>query len=109
MKDQIPTHEFIAPRTKKKIVMRDWITGYDDEKIQAIYYQGGKIDKETGNVSYSPETMQAADHLAIELVVVSVEGITENIVDEVLKLPSIDCKKIVEEVKNVTNPLEETA
>lgn len=101
----IPTHELVAIQSKVKIVMRDWITGADDEKIQRHYYDGGSVDKLSGDVHYSGDAMIGADHEAIKAVVVSVGGSHEDVVAAILALPVRDTKQILDEVKKITNPL----
>ena len=39
---EITTHEITTPMTKTKVVVKDWITGYDDEGIQAHYLNGAR-------------------------------------------------------------------
>ena len=104
---EISTHTITTKVSKKKVVLKDWITGADDERIQAHYYEGATTNPTTGQISYKAGTMQEADHEAISIVVLSVDGNSEDIVNQVLELPVTDTKQIVAEVKKITNPLVE--
>lgn len=106
MRENIPTKTITTPKTKTEVVMRQWITGHDDEKIQAFYYDGGTTDPLTGNVRYTAEAMQGADHEMIRSVVVKVGENSDDVVTRVLDLPLVDKKFILDEVKKITSPLE---
>ncbi len=41
-KFEVTTHELKLPKSGVVLVMKDWITGYDNEAVQAIYYDGEK-------------------------------------------------------------------
>jgi hypothetical protein len=100
----IPTHKINLPISNKTVVLKDWITGVDDERIQAHYYNGGQVNA-AGNVTYTGETMAAADHEAWLAAVVSVDGSSDDIVEAIRNLPLPDYKIVSREVKKVVNPL----
>lgn len=106
---EITTHEITTPMTKTKVVVKDWITGYDDEAIQAHYLNGARKMTGTsdGNASaeYNGNAILEADHEGLKRAIVSVNGSTENIVDAVMNLPLPDSKFVQAEVKRILRPL----
>jgi hypothetical protein len=105
----IPTKDLELPFSKQKVVLREWITQGQDELIQSHYYDGGRVDKETGGVMYSSEAMIGADHEALKAVVVSIGDVADStrIVEIFQGLNRVDGKFLIEEVKKITNPLAE--
>lgn len=94
------TYEITTPIDKKKIVLKRWLTGGEireirNEYVKAAAMRGGDITKP------SPEVINAGDDKLIELIVVSVDGKTENIVQEILSLKSIDYDFVMSELNRV--------
>lgn len=108
----IPTREIVTPLTKTKVVLKEYITGYDDEAIQAIYFKGakkisGNQDTKDMGADYDGSVILEADHEGLRRVIVSVNGEAENIVDAVMNLPLKDSKFVQLEVQKVLRPLVE--
>ncbi len=89
------TQEFTLPLSGLKVVMRDWITGADSEYIQAAIHGGMKVKPDvikggatTGDFDLGAIFNQL--HPSIEKYVVSIDGKTENIVEQALQLPEED-------------------
>jgi hypothetical protein len=107
--------EILTPN-KTKVVLKDWITGRDDEDIQrpitAVKFQIGASGAGSGEIN-AGEAMEKSKHIAIEKVVISIDGKTENVLDLVLDLPKKDYQFVMKEVDKVvtgdfTKPSEET-
>lgn len=112
---EVGTHEIVTPLTKTKVVLKDYITGFDDEAIQKIYMRGASRievkDKAagTGSADYDGNVIIEADHEGLKRVVVSVNGSAENIVEAILGLPLKDSKFVQQEVGYILNPLAEAS
>lgn len=111
---EIPTHEITTPQTKAKVVLKDYITGFDDDAIQGIYLGGAKRVNATkatgeGSAEYDGSVIIDADNEGLRRVVVSVNGSTENIAETVKGMPLVDCKFVQAEVSKILNPLVEPA
>ena len=96
-------HELTLAVSGSKVILKDWITGADDARIQEHYYNGSIT--EAGRITYRPGTMQAADHEALKAVIVSIDGSTDDIVTRVMNLPLADVRQVTAEVKKITDPL----
>lgn len=109
---QEETVTLITPLDKHKVVVKKNITGYDRRKIQAVYEQGVQIDtsdmdavKDDPAKSLRIETgslVGAAKDKQIELMVVSVDGKTEDLVNEVLKMKAADNEYVEESLEKIT-------
>lgn len=103
---KVTTHELTLPVSKYKVVLKDWISGYDNEQIQSIYFEDKTPRDVNGVKEYSAETMIKADREGLKRCVVSVNGVTENVADIIKKLPLRDNVVLAEEVKKILDPLE---
>lgn len=75
------------------VVLREYITGEENWAIRQIYIRGMKAGaKDEDTTSFD------AEKKAFEIVVVSVDGHTENIADTVIKLPLSEYREVAEQV-----------
>ena len=84
-----------------KIELKDYITGREARDIQNIILSGMKISDNIESVD--PSVIAKSQDKAIEIVVVSVNGEKEKIVDKVLDLPREDFDCVKNAVDKVTN------
>lgn len=117
-----PTHTIETPMDKHKVVLKDFISGYDDEAIEAIYTRGRHVintekDPKTGelkapDMAIEGSAIQEAEREGVKRVVISVDGKepteTETIFDLVYRLRKEDTAFIKAEVNKVINPPEDT-
>lgn len=87
------TKEIIS-KAGTKFVLKDSITYGDHLDIKEVY-----LSEKT-----PAEMARDADKKGIELVIVSIDGKTENIYEEFKKLPYGDVDEIIVEVKNRLSP-----
>ncbi len=115
---QVPTHEIKTPLGGNVVVLKDYISGYDDEAIESIYTKGRhKIstpdpknpDKKSDNtMEFEGSAIQEAEREGVTRVVVSVDGQTDNILDRVYGMRADDTKFVKKQVDLVVNPPEDT-
>ncbi len=79
-------HPFETSSGKTKLVVRDFITGAENWAIRNIYDRGLKEEKDVA---------LEAERKGFEIVVVSVNGETTNIADQILALPLSEYQEIV--------------
>ena len=95
--------EVTTPISGRKIVLKEFITGRDMRTLREIYLKVGKIDLAGNNVSdIDPAMVNEAESKALELVVMSVDGKTEGIIDTILDMPSQDYDFLVQAVNDIT-------
>jgi hypothetical protein len=93
-----------TPIQKIDIEFKDYITGRDEEDIQrpitSVKFQIGVKGEGSGEIN-AGEAIEKSKHIAIQRVVLSVNGKTENVLDAVLDLHKDDYKFVMEEVDKV--------
>lgn len=88
-----------------EIVMNSYITGHESRSIKNIYLSKLEFQQSNHGQSFGGVTGSAtieAENKALEVVVVSVNGQSDKIVDRIMDLPSVDADEIVEKVNEIT-------
>lgn len=112
-----PTHTFTTTNGHK-IVLKDYITGREEDEIQRIFLSNMEMKQTVGGGAKGTENLQQevsgisgetqlqAEYKTIEMVVFSVNGNTEDLLDAVLDLPSKDKKEVAEKTNQIVSPTE---
>lgn len=115
----IPNHEITTPVGKHKVVLKDFISGYDDEAIEAIYTRGrheitppadGDVSKmEAPKMAIEGSAIQDAEREGVKRVVLSVDGANgdgkdDGIVELVYTMRKEDARYVKSEVDKIINP-----
>lgn len=89
-----------------EIVLLDYVTGLEVRAIKNVFMKkmDVKQDKEGPSAAFNGEVTFEAEDKSIETVVVSVDGVTENVVDAVLSLPSNDYDEVIRAINETTDP-----
>ena len=100
---ETPTKKIKAPISGVEIEIKDWITGADAEYIDEALYSGIKIQpdiqKKTATMNdFDVKSIKEQEHREIEKFIVSINGIKENKLKEVLSLPEQDLIFVKEEI-----------
>jgi len=107
IKDKImETKEIITPIDKHKVVLKKFITGRDKRELKNVYFKGVQFEIE-GTIPKSSKMdmrklTEEAENRAIELIVISVDGKTENKVDVILDMKGKDYDFVIEEINKIT-------
>ena len=88
--------------TGRPIVYNAYITGGEKRAITEIYLES--VDTKRDAPMGEPRAMFRAENKSIELVVVSLDGSAENIVQRILDLPTEETEEILLIVKEVIDP-----
>lgn len=95
-----------------KVVINDYMTGGELRKVQAVYMEGltahdvmGKngIDMAHFMSKVPVNTVYKAQEVALELILVSVDGITENPFKHAMDLPEADLNMLFTEIDAYTS------
>ena len=108
--EQRETKEIITPIGKHKIVMKTYITGKEDKEIKKIWRNIEvtiEKDKQTSKPIHVGDRLEEAERKVVELVIISVDGETENVVDLILAMRKKDCTLIEKEIDKVTKDEDE--
>ena len=108
------TRFFKTPVDGIDIEIKTYITGREYEEIEDILYKGIKLSAIADKGSQAAKVgmddgsfIKEQKHKAIELMIVSVKGETENVLDKVLDMEKDDYLFVIDEIEKVTGDTEE--
>ncbi|MCX6113139.1 MAG: hypothetical protein NTY22_07675 [Proteobacteria bacterium] len=95
-----------TPIEKHKVEVKLWLTGLDRRALRSVYVENAKIEMvgdkpEIKNISGS--LVDKAEDKAIEIMVVSVDGNSEDIVKRILEMKDEDCDFVIKSINEITN------
>jgi len=96
-----------------KIVAHTYITGREMRNIRDCYIGEAEVNLDgikKGDIPLSGikgGVISKAEDISIEALIVSVNGVKENILEEVSNLPSDDYDEVVEYINTITSPKKE--
>jgi len=88
-----------------EVVLKDSITGGEYQDIKDILLQETELQGVSGEMKMSGAVITKMTNKAIETVVVSVDGKSDNVLDAVRNLPIEDYEEVVEAVNKATEGL----
>jgi hypothetical protein len=95
------TKELITPKGKNKVKIKAYITGKDSKEINGVLFEGMEISAIDQKLSGS-QLIKMNDK-SLELVLVDIDGKTENLRDVAEEMHAEDYNYILQEVQKVTN------
>ncbi len=97
------TTKFETPTGKQQIEIKTYITGKEKRDLTNIYLSGDiSFSTESQNIKgISATLVDKAQDLALQLIVVSIDGETEGLVQKILDMRSEDYDFIVKKVDEV--------
>ena len=85
------------------VVLKSFVTARDMRVLKDMYLAVAKFDQKGGEIfDIDIEKANEIENKTLELVVVSLDGGTEGILEKLLDLPSRDYNEIFEQVQEVT-------
>ena len=105
MSENKETHEIITPVAGHKVVLVDWISGRQKQKIDGAMIKTIEAQGQGKDIKpvMSDTMISVQENAAIETVVVSVDGSTENILDTVLDMRAKDFTFILDACQNIVD------
>lgn len=104
-----PTTEYKLKSGNHTVVLRDYLTGREKRSIKNALWGGKNMTIKDGKGESDPvpmEDMDASTDKTIELMVVSIDGSSENILDTVLDMHSNDYDELMDKIEEITKPVE---
>jgi len=101
------TKSFKTPHGHE-VVLKAYLTGREAEQVQKVLYADIKMsmsDLESGKTEIKDipaSAILAQQRKALELLLVSIDGVSENVIEKYLDLHSEDCAAITAEVSSIT-------
>ncbi len=98
------TKTFQLPVTKKEVVAYSYITGGEKRILTETILKGGSVDFASQQMKgeITMDVLLKANDKAVELLVQSVGGATENIIEVVKELPAKDFDFLYSEINKIS-------
>jgi len=99
------TFEIVTPIKGHVVVLRSWITGRESQKIDGAMFKGVGTTQDGKRLTpkLSESMLSDQENASIEVVVVSVDGKENDIVNTVLNMRAKDYSFVVAEVAKVVD------
>ncbi|KAA0004647.1 MAG: hypothetical protein FE038_02080 [Thermoplasmata archaeon] len=99
------THTITTPVGKQKIELLSWITGKEKRELRNVFlkrmnFKMSGAEAQTDQIDGS--VIEEAENKAIEIVVVSIDGSKEKILEKVLSMRDKDYDFVITEINKVT-------
>jgi len=94
------------------IIVNTYITGRELRNIESAMMDKLEMSQKDGTqeiTGFKGSMLSDRQDMQIKAVVVSVDGVTENIIDAVLDLPATESEQIMDYVRTLTEPKKEQA
>jgi len=95
-----------TPVDKHKVEIKTWITGRDRRALRSVYLEASEITMQGENPEIKGITgkiAELAENKALEIMIISVNGKKENLINTVLDMHENDYEFIVKEINKVTD------
>jgi hypothetical protein len=103
MAEHKETIELILPDSGKKVVLRGFTTGRISQELESIFLDQSEVIREGDQVKtvMNGSAIKRAHNRTIELLVLSVEGSSDNVLDAVLDLSTEDHDYVYKQLNQV--------
>ena len=101
------TKTITTPISKIEVVLKAWLTGREQRALQQIFLKDVEIEATGAGAlpamkGLKGSIIEKAEDLAIETVVVSIAGKTENLIKTILDMHGTDTKFVVDHINAIT-------
>lgn len=101
------SNEIVTPVENKKVLLKAWLTGREQRNIRSSLLSGIKFsansdEKSVPDYNFDGDTLNKMQDVSIKNVVISIEGVTDNILDTILDMNSKDSDFIMQEIEKIT-------
>ncbi len=97
-----------TPIDKHIVELKDYITGRDSLKLKSVYLENAQVkvgDQATIDMNKvnMAQLTEKAEKMAIEMVVISVDGKKEDVVNKILDMNVKDYDYVINEINKITS------
>jgi len=109
------TIELVTPVGGHKVVIKAWLSGRERRNVRSVYLENVRLsgnkesveDKEVGtSYDFEGSIVHKLQDVAIQNVVLSVDGHTDNLLDRVLDMRDEDTNFVIDEINKITESVE---
>jgi hypothetical protein len=99
------TRTITTPIGQNQVVVKSWLTAREKRQISEIFASKAKYNHESKTFDLlDPSILNQTQDKELEIVVISVDGQTDKILETLLEMRTEDFNHIMREVENVVNP-----
>jgi len=100
------TKKLTLPISKKEVEIKTYITGRESREIRDVFLKEMKVSGVGGEVKEVNASLQSeAENKAIKIIIVSINGDKNDILDKILDLPLRDYNFVMKEINEVESGL----
>lgn len=97
------TKTLTTPINKHEVVINTWLTGREKRQISNAMLENTTVDgNENAQFNLTPEMVNKSQDKSIELIVKSVDGQTDDLVNKVLDMRDSDYDYVIAEVNKIS-------
>lgn len=89
-----------------EIILRAWVTGREKRELKNVFLENINLSTEGESVKTSPfnasSLIDKAENKALEIIIVSLDGNSENLLEVILNLPADEYDFIIKEVNKIS-------
>lgn len=104
-KHEAQTNKITTPVNGHVVEIKEWITGRDVEHINGAFFEGTKVKPVAGgNVEFGAIDLSKSTevtHRSIQAWVVSVDGVRENVLEDVLNMRKEDYDAVLQAIEEL--------
>lgn len=102
------TLEIVTPIGNKKVLLKAWLTGRELRVIRSVLLGGINFavspeEKTTPDYNFDGATIDKMQDASINTIVISIDGIKEDILNQILDMHKKDFEFILEETDKISN------
>jgi len=101
------TREIIVPISKRKVLIKSWITAGEDQEIQSVMFKEMKMKvsgKDFNFDSIDGTCILEREKKCMEMLIESIDGKSENIMDTMLAMDKRDYDIVKREIDKIVDP-----
>ena len=106
------TKEIITPLDKQKVKINAWLTGREKRDLRDVLLEGIKFSMKQGEAKTesvnTAELVKKTENKAIEIVVVSIDGSEDKVLERLLDMKSQDYDFVISEVNEISKEVDFT-
>lgn len=109
--DTRATVEYKLKSGNHVVTLKEYLTGREKRSIKNALWTGKSMKIKDGKGESDPvpmEDIDASTNRTIELMVVAIDGKTENILDRVLDMRDRDYDDVLEKIEELTGPIDDS-
>ena len=98
------THKIKTPVNKDELELKSWITGREKRDLRNVFLKemNFSLDKESKDKKIDVSKVEEAEDNTIKLIVISINGKKEKILNTILSMRSADYDFVIEEINKIT-------